>query len=399
MPNIFDYLTWRGDLSFEQAPFNTVDNLILSQLSYLPFDGIVPPPGGKESISLGEAAERLLPFLEKAGKDPAGGDQFPLTAQSTLIAQSRLMAQSPIFKNDPDFLKLLLRAERFRNLRLRGYVNHIDISQEEQFSALTIGCSRRLSYIAYRGTDNTLVGWKEDFNMCFKPAIPAQLEAVSYLEGMARQVRGNVYLGGHSKGGNLAIYAAAFCKEKTQRRIIGIFSNDGPGFHAQVINSGGYRAIRGKINSLVPQSSVIGMLLERGDDYTVVKSVENGLKQHDLYSWEVGCNDVVRLDRLDKQSRFIDQTLKEWIGGLDYLQRERFIEALYEILSSTEARSRRDLGARRLKNMGVMIQSLGNTDPQTKDLIFKTLSALFRAAKNNIKTLLDDESETVNPQD
>jgi hypothetical protein len=374
MPNIFDYLVWRGDLSFEQSPFNTVDNLILSQLSYLPFDDIVPSPAKKKAVSLKETAEWFARIFEK---NAAG------------IGEDR----SPFFKTDPHFLKLLARSKRFGTLQLRAYVNHIDISREKQFSALTVVCSRRLSYIAYRGTDNTLVGWKEDFNMVFKPAIPAQLEAVSYLEEIAPQIKGKLYLGGHSKGGNLAIYAAAFCKKKIQKRIIGIYSNDGPGFHASVINSKGYGAIREKINSFVPQSSVIGMLFERGDDYTVVKSVQNGLKQHDLYSWEVNYNDVVRLDRVNKQSRFIDQTFKEWIGSLDYPQRQRFIEVLYEILGSTEARSPRELSARWLKNLRVMIQSLGNTDPQTKDLIFKTLSSLFKAAKNNIKTLLENKTE------
>ncbi|MDR3138381.1 MAG: DUF2974 domain-containing protein [Treponema sp.] len=376
MSNIFDYLAWRGDLTFEQAPFNTVDNLILSQLSYMPFDGIVPPPGQKTAVSVEEAANRLARALRE---DPSRADQFI------------------VFKTDPYFLKLLGRSRRFRNLPLRAYVNHIDISQEKQFSALTVRCAPGLSYIACRGTDNTLVGWKEDFNMIFKPVIPAQIEAVSYLEEIAPRLRGRLYVGGHSKGGNLAIYAAAFCKEKIQKRIIGIYSNDGPGFHSSVINSRGYGAIREKINSLVPQSSVIGMLFERGDEYTVVKSAENGLKQHDLYSWEVNYNDVVRLDRVDKQSRFIDQTLKEWIDGLEFEQRQRFIEALYEILSSAEVRSPQDLSDRWLKNMGVMIQFLGNTDSQTKDLIFKTLSALFKAAKNNIKTLLEDEAEETDP--
>jgi hypothetical protein len=374
MPNIFDYLTWRGDLSFEQAPFNTVDNLILSQLSYLPFDGIVPPPGQRESVSLADAVSRFI-----RPEDGAGTDRF-------LFPQT-----------DIPFIKLLVLSGRFKNLRIWGYVNHVDISQEKQFSALTVGCSRRLSCIVYRGTDNSLVGWKEDFNMCFKPVIPAQLEAVGYLERMARRVRGKLYLGGHSKGGNLAIYAAAFCGKGIQKRIIGIYSNDGPGFHNSVIGSKGYGAIRGKIHSFIPQFSVIGMLFERGDDSTVVKSTENGLKQHDLYSWEVNYNDVIRLDRVSRESRFIDQTIKEWINGLDYPQRQRFIEALYEILNSAEIRSPKELSVRWIKNMGTMIQSLGNTDAQTKDIVFKTLSALFRAAKNNLKTLLEDKEEEENP--
>jgi hypothetical protein len=217
--------------------------------------------------------------------------------------------------------------------------------------------------------------------------VPAQLEAVSYLEKTARRIRGPLRIGGHSKGGNLAVYAAAFCRKKIQSRITVIYSNDAPGFHRTVMDSAGYQAIRGKICAFVPQDSVIGMLFEHEDDYTVVKSTQTGLMQHDVYFWEVIHNDVVRLDAVTQGSRFIDRTLKEWIGGLDKTQREQFTEALYTILSSTEAKSFPELGARWLKNTGLMIQSLTSVDESTRDLIFKTVAALLKAAKNNINTL------------
>jgi hypothetical protein len=173
-----------------------------------------------------------------------------------------------------------------------------------------------------------------------------------------------------------------------RKRITEIYSNDAPGFSSRVISSEGYLAIRDKIVSFVPESSVVGMLFEHEDNYTVVKSSRAGLLQHDIYSWEVTCNDLVRLDRVDKHSRFIDKTIKEWIAGLDKEQRQGFAEALYTILSSTEASSIPELTADWFKSAAHMIQSLTSINETSRDMVFKTIGALFQAAKNNINTLL-----------
>ncbi|GHU89595.1 hypothetical protein FACS189476_08770 [Spirochaetia bacterium] len=369
MSNIFDYIVWRGDLSFSQAPFNPVDNIILTHLSYLPFDNIVPSPDKKNTITIAEAAERIATVLKH--KPEAFGDAL-------------------ICKEDPALLAALGACERYKHLKLAGFVNHIDLKQEKQFSALTIMTGDRSFLVTYRGTDNTLVGWKEDFNMSFSTAVPAQLEAVPYLEKMARRIRGNLRLGGHSKGGNLAVYAAAFCDKKFQRRISAIYSNDAPGFNREVIASQGYRAIKKRIHAFIPQSSIIGMLFEHDDDYTVVKSTQTGIMQHDVYSWEVSHNDVIRLDTVTQGSHFIDRTLKEWIGGMDREQRQRFTDALYDILSSTEAKSLPDLTMRWFKNAGLMIQTYKDIDDSTRDIISQTVSALFKSARNNIYTLLPE---------
>jgi hypothetical protein len=367
MAGIFDYLSWRGDLTFAQSPFNPVDNIILTHLSYLPLDGIVPGPKRKSGIRLAEAAEQFTGIFNCR----------PEVFQDTVM-----------FKDDPRFLKTLGDCERYRNLELRGYVNQLDPNREKQFAALTIVTGDGSSFITYRGTDATLVGWKEDFNMSFSDVVPAQVEAVSYLEEMARRLRGSLRVGGHSKGGNLAVYASAFCGKKIQRRITAIYSNDAPGFAEAVIKSPGYQAIQKKINAFVPQDSVIGMLFEHEEDYTVVKSARSGLMQHDVYFWEVSYNDVVRLKEVTNGSLFIDRTLKEWIGSLNKEHREQFTETLYNILSSTKAKSFPELGTGWLKNTRLMLQSLTSLDESTRQLMANTLAALFKAAKNNIHTLM-----------
>jgi hypothetical protein len=205
---------------------------------------------------------------------------------------------------------------------------------------------------------------------------------------MAKKFFGPLRVGGHSKGGNLAVYAASFCSRRVRKRITEIYNNDAPGFSPQVISSEGYLAIRDRIISFVPETSVVGMLFEHEDNYTVVKSSQTGLLQHDIYSWEVTCNDVVRLDKVDKQSRFIDKTIKEWIAGLDTEQRQGFAEALYTILNSTEAASIPELTANWFKNAARMIQSFTNISETSREMVLKTIGALFQAAKNNINILL-----------
>jgi hypothetical protein len=374
MASILDYLTWRGDLTFAQSPFNPVDNIILSLLSYFPFDKIVPglQTGEDSAVSLKHAARRIF---EQWGKTPP-------------VEQ---LIQS---KDAPRILEMTAACERFKHIGLTGYVNHIDQDAEEQFSAVSFILnpdSARDCYIAFRGTDNTLVGWKEDLNMIFQTEIPSQLEAVVYVRHMAVRLKGKLRLGGHSKGGNLAAYAASFCGKTIQSRISAVYRNDAPGFNAHVIASEGYQAIRKKLHSFIPQSSVVGMLFEQDNDYTVVKSGQAGLMQHDAYSWEMTHNNVLRVDAISTGSRFVSGTFKEWIDALEPEQSRRFFETFYDILSSTQANSFSELTTQWLKNTRVILQSLNSMDKKTKSMMEQTFRLLLKSAKNNLPSLLQRE--------
>jgi hypothetical protein len=367
MAGIFDYIAWRGDLDFRRSPFNPVDNIILTHISYFPFDHVVPGLEKKKGISLAAAAKRISHILKKK---PGALDDLL------------------VFQDDPVLLTAMGSSERYGNLELRSYVNQIDPEVEKQFSAVSIlGCGG-MSLISYRGTDNTIIGWKEDFNMSYSPEIPAQREAVLYLENMAAQIRGPLCLGGHSKGGNLAVYAAAFCKEQIRRRIRVVYSNDAPGFSRDVLENPGFLKIRDRIRSFVPQSSIVGMLFEHDENYTIVKSSQTGLMQHDVFSWEVTRDDVVRLKNMSQESVFLNRTLRDWINGLDKEQRRHFSDALYEILASVGTGSIRGLGNDWLKTVSLMIQAYKGIDEPTKKIITKTISALLKAARNNLTTLL-----------
>jgi len=372
MSSLFDYISWRGDLDFIQSPLNPVDYVIFSQIAYLPFDGIVPGPEEKEGISLHLAMERLKKKVESSG-----------AIVKTVLG----------FDEDPAFIKAITTSDRFRNCQLFGFVNYVDTKKEFQFSAVCIYVNDGSFSVIFRGTDASFVGWKEDFNMAFLETIPSQLEAVNYLEKMAASVNGNLRIGGHSKGGNLAVYAASFCDKKTQKRVTDIYSYDAPGFYKKVVVSDGFHTVKDRIHSFIPQASVVGMLLEHGVDYKVVKSSQSGLMQHSLYSWEVTHNDMIYADDITQGSRFLKKTIREWIDSLDYEHRERFIEAIYTILNMSEIKSIHEIEGAWLLSTGRIIRSLGYIDEPTKRIIQKTIIELFRSASRNLDTLLKKEKQ------
>lgn len=357
MANLFDYLEWRGDLTLGQAPFNDIDSLILSRLSYLPFDHVVPA-SLQSRITIAEA--------------------------SKLFFASEEASVRAIMKDDIHLLKAVAASDRFPDMNLMGYVNQVDFEDEKQFSAVVIEMDQDFFYVSFRGTDDTIVGWKEDFNMSFTTPVPAQEEAVRYLERIGNTLPGRFIVGGHSKGGNLAVYGAAFCPKEVQDRIAAVYNNDGPGFDAAVLESEGYQNIRHKIKTFIPQSSVVGMLLQHEEEYIVIHSTQIGLMQHDLYSWEVVRDQFVYLDTITDSSKFIDRTLKTWIANLDPEQREQFIDGLFSILEQTNARTLKELTENWYSNARVILKSFKDMDESMRQTMSETLSLLFKCAKQSM---------------
>jgi len=364
---MFDYLAWRGDLDFNASPFNPVDSVILSQLSYLTLDGIVPGPDDNDAVSIALA---VRVYNEKINS-PEG-----LKLTST-------------FKEDPDLIRALGSSKRFGDCQLFGYVNKFDTERELQFSALCVYKNDYSCFVAYRGTDTSIIGWKEDINMCFKDVIPSQSEAADYLDKMAAVIAGSIRVGGHSKGGNLAIYAASKCGKKVQQRITDVYSNDSPGFKNNFLKSAGFLAVKDRIHSYIPQASVVGMFLERGNECTVIKSNEKGLMQHSLYSWEVTRNDLVRAEKSTAGSRFINNTLREWIESFSVEYREQFIEALYHIFSVADVNSITELEKSWFTVAGKVFKSLNNVEEPKRKLIRNVMKGLFDSARRNLETLFE----------
>lgn len=360
MPNLFDYIAWRGDLPFSRDPLNPVDCLIFSVLAYIPFDGLLPAKPDKKGIPLVEAAEL---FFENRSRQPR--------------------VRSP---KDAELLAAMAASERYSGVRLTAYQSETDHLNEKQFSAITVIISRSSVCIAFRGTDLSLTGWKEDFNMSFMCPVPAQTEAVRYLSGVARRIGGKITVTGHSKGGNLAAYAAAFCPRGVQKRIASVCSNDGPGFSREIIDKKEYREVRGRIRSFIPHSSIIGLLLEHEEEFTIVESTAaGGLLQHDPHSWKVQGTGFIERDRLTGDSIRFDRTIKAWLERIGPAEREVFVDTLYGVLTATGASTVTELSANWLKNALAIGKTFKNLDSTSRKALLDILGEIFRAAAETRK--------------
>jgi hypothetical protein len=369
MQNIFDYLEWRGDLSFDCDSFNEVDNLIFSILAYLEFDGIVPREAGTDSISLLKAAEGFEKSMDKS------------------FANNH----NPFLKQIPKLLSKAAKTKRYGNIQLSGYENQVDYEQHKQFSALVFSINSEQHFIAFRGTDDTLIGWQEDLQMSFMDEVQAQKQSVIYMNRVFSNFAGDFYLGGHSKGGNLAVYAITSATGNVQDRIIGIYNNDGPGFQKNIIQSEGYQNILGKIRTLMPKSSVVGMMLERGEEYKVVRSCKTGIMQHDAFSWEVKGTNFVYEKRLTKKSSNLNNTVRECINKLSIEERSQFVDALFGIIESTGAKTVGELSKEKLVAAYTMIKTYKNMDTLAQSHLKKIIEIFFEESQKTLRNSISED--------
>ena len=325
MENIFDYLDWRGDVPFSVSPFNEVDNYIVAKIGCCVFDGIVSP--GAEPVGLVSALEQ---FFSRG----AAETQFGTLVSANLAPVLRRLPETP----------------RFRDLTLCGYVRRALPERTEQFSALTLSLPDGTHYISFRGTDDTLYAWKEDCMMALSGAIPAQRDAAEYLRTMAGMLDGTLRVGGHSKGGNLSVYAAAQADEAVQDRISIIYNNDGPGFDAEFLSSPGYLRIRQKILTLIPQYSIVGTLLQQDPvNCEIVRSSRFGIPAHDGFNWGVRATGFLRCDALSRSSHAFDMTMEQVLGDMSMDERREFIDTFFRLLTATGAVTLSDINERRLR--------------------------------------------------
>ena len=356
MANVCDYVRWRGDLTLEQSEFNEIDNLILARFSYFPFDKIIRE---NEIATIKELSRRF------SNQDVT---KLPI-----------------LWKDDVELFPLMGDSKRFGGMLATKYINKIDAEQEKQFSAITVLMPNDIIYVSYRGTDNTIVGWKEDFNMSFKSHIASQISAKQYLEEIAKEYPSSkIIIGGHSKGGNIAVYAATFASKDVKDRIINVYNNDGPGFCEDVIETAEYQEILSRVHTYIPQSSIIGRLMNHKEKYTIVESVQKGIMQHDLYSWQVLGKEFVTLKKLTNESEFIDKTIKDWLENVEPEKREQVIDAVFEILNTTEAQTMKELKANWFANAKTILGTYKNIDSDTKEMVWQTVNELLKVAKNNI---------------
>lgn len=364
MGGIDEYIKWRGDLTFSQSPFNEVDNLVLAQLAYVDMKNIIPSAGRGDNITLRQAA---LDFFD-------------------LYDEEELRNVKSFIRDAPFFMRQVAESERFGGMLLSDYVDIVDDNEEKQFAAFWAELSDGTHYIVFRGTDDTIVGWKEDFNMSFTMPVPSQLEAVKYVNETAKHKRGKLRLGGHSKGGNLAIYASVKANASVRKKIIAVYNNDGPGFDKAMVESEEYQQMLPLVKTIVPEHSIVGMLLWHEEEYLIVKSSQFGIMQHDAMSWQVEGKCFVSTPKVSENSRQLNEAMSTWIERLSKEERQRFVDTLFELITASGAKTLSDINADVFKSANATIKMFSSLDADTKNMIIKILRSLTTEIKRARRT-------------
>lgn len=367
---ILSYLDEYGDRDLGTLPLNDVDALILCQLAYLKFDGLVP------DVNVHAKPVRL--------RDLQGSDR-----------RDDLFSDERYEKVNRELFSRMVSGRRFGDLGCNAYVNLVEKEWETQFSAITFQLENGFHFLAFRGTDENIVGWKEDFNMAFLSPIPAQHCAQKYCNLVASRTRRDFYLGGHSKGGNLAVYAGMHCAPPLQHGILKIYNMDGPGFRTEVRKQDAYEKIKEKVIKILPHSSLIGMMFEQSTDYQVVESNALGLLQHDPYSWLVEDNHFVEVGDLYEGRKFLDETINEWLDSLTIGETKAFVEALFQILEASKAESLIELGADKKKSMLAMAEAMKELDPEISRMMGEVLKQLFEIAGRKALQEIDQKVKSI----
>ena len=360
MSNFLDYLAWRGDLTFEKDPFNSIDALILSTLSYVDFKDVVPGRG-EGIITIEEATEKF----------------FKIHSEEEL-------AQNKSFINyAPALLKALAGSERFRKAYLLNFVDDTDISREIQFAAVEIDTSDGTSFISFRGTDDTIIGWKEDFNLSYM-TVPSENEAALYLKDVTEGRKETVRIGGHSKGGHLAIYAAMTADPEISSRIEKVYSFDGPGFNHEAMESEKFKSVQPKIIKIIPETSIIGRLLENSTEPVVVKSTELGIMQHDPKSWQLEGKRFETCASTDKISDAFDETMSIWLGEMSFDDRKVFVDELFSVFEASGCEYLSTMTKVGVRGTRAMIERMGQIRNDSGAKV-RTLVKMFLINLNTLK--------------
>ena len=345
MKNFLDYLQ-DNNKTFKESSFNSIDSLILAYLSYF---------------------------------------HFPNTL--TRLKDLDISKTTKVEKNR-EFIKRVVTSNRYKDIESCFYVEDTNDLIEKQFSAVTFLLPNNTMYISFRGTDSTLTGWKEDFNMAFMLPVPAQKEALNYVEKVTKLIPRKFYIGGHSKGGNLAVYAGCNLSNSLSTRIIKIYSHDGPGFIKEFLTTSNYQNIKDKIEKIVPSSSIIGMLLYTNENYKIIKSSARGILEHDPFSWLINENNFIILKKLSDGTVFTNKVINDFLSSLSKKEREIFIDSLFTVLKSTNLTTLDEISKNFIVKLPNILIAIYKLDDVNKKYIIKTIKALIKSCLTNLSLLI-----------
>ena len=352
LTNIFDYLKWRGDIGFNDSPLNEVDALIFSELSYIHFDDLVSYDITVKGVPLETLADKY--FSLHYDKNKLGA----------IIPTEQIQ----------ELLKMTSASTRFSSVSLRGFVNEVDTKAEKQFCAMCFDIDKNTTVVTYRGTDDTIIGWKEDFNMAFFTPVPAQKRGQEYLENVISQSpKKTYYVVGHSKGGNLAVYASLTVSDKHQEKIEKIYSFDGPGFRDTFVNRVKDSSTVGRVINILPEGAIIGAIFDLIGEKYYITSKAKGLYQHDGFNWGLLGRKFTRVDGPSKSSIDFHNNLEKWVSQLSEKEKIEFVDALYKFCTVNQSTTLTDIASDKLK----FILGVFKIDEQTRKSFITSLSKLI----------------------
>ena len=348
MKNMLDYIKEFGHVSFEERAFSEIDALVLTELEYLPLEKVVPSDeNGENFVTVKEIAEYMQEHKQELF------DENPMMITQERHEVSQVIADAP----------------RFQSLKFFGVVSVWDKDTTKQFAAVTVEVEPSVRLVVFRGTDETLIGWKEDFLMTYSPLVAAQTDAKEYLAKQASLFDGDLMVSGHSKGGNLAIYAAATQEEDVQLRIVDIFCFDSPGLYRSVLETKGYQNIVPLAMRYIPQDSLVGLMLESEVPYVIVKSNATGAMQHSAMTWEIEDGQFIKMEKLTKNSQLNDQTFKKWTESVSDEELELFWNVFFELLFSVGIDTVNDLYGQFMHYVQEFLKAAGEMDEEKRELL------------------------------
>lgn len=360
MDNIVSYLRDQQQ-SFSERSLCAVDSLVLSTISYFNFE--------------------FVDFADASGSNSVKLHDVLALSDKQRITQGNWLQDS---SGTEDFWQALMASRRYRDVSVGHYVNEASDQVVKQFSAVSLFLPHEVIYLAFRGTDGSFAGWKEDFNLFFKEVIPSQESAARYLANLSSETSQPLILGGHSKGGNLAEYAALVADDMVFDRIVSVYNHDGPSFLEDPSKRISTEEYGKKLQKTVPETSIFGMILEKRSNYKVVRSTAKFIFQHEPFTWIVQGDDFLYQEALNEDAVFLDTTLDSWLKGRSAEERQLLVDTAFDLIMSTNADNWTDFHDRLTQNARLILEKSVKLDPETKKL--------FQRAITSLATMFKDEA-------
>ena len=357
MGNLITYVQQYEAQTFQEKLVTDIDILVLTEIAYLPFDEIVSSSfEEKTAISLNQLGKEFETIKEKEHKN----NPFMITKERIQL------------------LDVVSKSLRFKDVKVFGFMNDIDDELTKQFAAVCYQWEEESRWIIFRGTDESLTGWKEDFMMTYSDLIPAQIDAIEYLRKQAELFSGSLNISGHSKGGNLSLYASAMQEEDIQHRIQQIYCWDAPGVHRSILNTEGYQRVVSKAKRYIPQDSIVGLMLESQVPYHIIESQGSGISQHSALMWNIEEDHFVELTELTRNSQLTDQTFKQWTEVVSDEDLKLFFDTFFELIFEMGVETVNDVYYNFRMYMRQFFEKAYQMDTEKREILLRVGRLLFQ---------------------